>query len=194
MNRLAYEITTQNPATSRPEAREWSFEKRLRPSSEEGNGERGDERGNGQVPLIHTPWRADEEELKTTGRGERQKQALKNRLMRAVLEAVPEEDDARQKGATRQAMDKANLFMDYLRELREIPHITVADDGEISLYWNGNDATVEVAFPVDGSVEYYVCRDGKKQAGELRLSATGWQVDQEGALGEVLEAIRAQIP
>ena len=191
MNRLAYEIATQNPAVPKTEVKEWSFEKDPWPSSENGGGGNVGEKGNERIPVRHTPWQASPDELTTTGRGERQRQTLRNQLMRAVLEGIPTEDDGREKGASQQAMEKANLFVDHLGELREIPHVTVADDGEISLYWNGDGVTVEVAFPADGSVEYYVNKDGKQQAGELYLNPSGWRTEQGGALEDALSVIRA---
>ena len=86
---------------------------------------------------------------------------------------------------------ESESFVDHLGELKEIPHITVADDGEISLYWNGNEVTVEVAFPSDGNIEYYVNKDGKRQAGELCLTPIGWRTEQAGALEDALSVVRA---
>ena len=191
MSQLAYESATRSPATLEPKAKEWSFEEGFWPSDTEGGEGRQDGSGNDRIPVRHTPWRAGEDELTTTGRGERQRQALRNRLMAAVLEGIPTGDDSREKGASQQAMEKASLFVDHLGELRKIPHITVADDGEISLYWNEDDTTVEVAFPVDGSVEYYVRKGGERQAGELYLSTSGWPAEQGEALEQALAAIRA---
>lgn len=191
MNRLAYEIATQNPAVPEIGIEGWSLEKDTRIIGGEGGEGKADGNGNGGIPVRHTPWRASLDELMTTGRGERQRQSLRNHLMKAVLEGIPMEDDSQKRGASRQAMEKAGLFVDHLGELREVPHITVADDGEISLYWNGNEVTVEVAFPSDGSVEYYVNKDGKRQAGELSLNPSGWPAAQAGALEDALSVIRA---
>ena len=192
MNRLAYETATQNPAMPETGVKGWSLEKDPRLMGGGGGEGEADERGRGCIPLRHTPWQASLDELRTTERGERQRQALRNHLMKAVLEGIPAEDDSQKRGASQQAMEKASLFVDHLGELKEIPHITVADDGEISLYWNGNEVTVEIAFPSDGSVEYYVNKDGKRQAGELCLTPIGWRTEQAGALEDALSMIRAQ--
>ena len=77
-------------------------------------------------------------------------------------------DKIRDNGPLQDAFADAESFVERLpTPLRFIPHVSLADDGEINFYWNGDGIYVDLGFYGTGSYSYFaIDQRGRKYHGD----------------------------